>query len=516
MSNKASDHLFKLVKSLSKAEKRYFKIYTSRHTIGESNNYHQLFDFIDKMEEFDEEEVKAHFHGESFIQRLSIAKSRLYEAILKSLDAFYANSSIEARLKRTLHCVEILYKKSLYSQASKQLRSAKKLALKNEKFTSLIEIQVWEKYLIEKDNYEGIEERKLKQILGDDQDYIQKINAFVQLWHVKSALLNKLFKRGKARSKEEIKAFKEIIDKTMSKANFDSFSTDTKYLYYHIYSAYYFAIGDYASSYKYLVNNEELIRKHPKIFKEEPNIYASVLTNLIYVCQQEQKFDEAKAYLSTLRVLPEKLNIDKTEDLDLRLFASTYSIELTLYAITGEFEKGIELVPIVEEGLKLYENKYSAIRKASFYFNIAYLYFGMEDYSNSLKWVNKLLNDIDIDQTEDLHCFAQLLNLIIHIELSNERLLPYALRSTHRYLTTRNRVYKFESAFLLFLNKIIKAKNEEQEEAAYQNLLTEIEPLKNDPIESSVFEYFDFISWTKSKLHNKPFVQVVQEKIGNK
>jgi hypothetical protein len=512
MSNKASDHLYKLVKSLSKAEKRYFKIFTSRHTIGESNNYHQLFDYIDKMSEYDEELIKDHFKNESFIERLSIAKSRLYEAILKSLDGFYSNSSIEAKLKRTLHCVEILYKKSLYSQASKQLRSAKKIAIKHEKFTSLIEIQVWEKFLIEKDNYEEISEDQLNDILNQDEDYLGKISAYVQLWHIKSKLFHHLFKQGKARSADEIKKFKSIIDNTLDKVKFDDLSTDTKYMYYHIYSAYYFAIGDSEKSYKYLRLNEELIRANTLIFKEEPNIYASVLTNLIYVCQQQKKIDEAMSYLETLRVLPEKLQLDTNEDLDLRLFASTYSIELTLYALTGEFQKGIDLIPLVEEGLKLYEEKLSAIRKASFYFNIATLYFGVEDYNNSLKWLNKLLNDIDIDKTEDLHCFAQLLNLIVHIELNNERLLPYALRSTQRYLTTRNRVYQFETIFLQFLNKIIKVKDIEQEETAYELLLEGIEPLEKDAFESNAFEYFDFLSWAKSKRTKQLFGDIIKSK----
>ena len=70
MSNKASDHLYKLVKSLSKAEKRYFKIFTSRHTIGESNSYQEVFDYIDKMSDYDEQMIKEHFKDESFIERL--------------------------------------------------------------------------------------------------------------------------------------------------------------------------------------------------------------------------------------------------------------------------------------------------------------------------------------------------------------------------------------------------------------------------------------------------------------
>lgn len=38
MSNKASDSLHRLIKSLTKPEKRYFKVFSSRHVIGDQNN----------------------------------------------------------------------------------------------------------------------------------------------------------------------------------------------------------------------------------------------------------------------------------------------------------------------------------------------------------------------------------------------------------------------------------------------------------------------------------------------
>ena len=36
--------LFDLIKSMTMSEKRYFKIYSSKHTIGEKNEYIRLFD----------------------------------------------------------------------------------------------------------------------------------------------------------------------------------------------------------------------------------------------------------------------------------------------------------------------------------------------------------------------------------------------------------------------------------------------------------------------------------------
>ena len=128
MSNTISDNLHRLIKSMSKPEKRYFKVFCSRHIIGDENNYEVLFDAIDKQETYDEEKLLRKFKGKGFTERFSIAKNRLYVAILKSLDAFHSSSSVEAQLQRQLHAVEILYNKSLYDQSLKLLNSARKVA----------------------------------------------------------------------------------------------------------------------------------------------------------------------------------------------------------------------------------------------------------------------------------------------------------------------------------------------------------------------------------------------------
>lgn len=514
MSNKVSDHLFKLIKSLSKPEKRYFKIYSSRHTLGDKNNYQILFDAIDKQSAYDEDALKKRFAGEAFVNKFSIAKSRLYDAILRSLDAYHANSSTDAQLKRLLHNVEILYKKTLYTQSAKLLRSAKKMAIKYEKHTTLLEIQTWEKLLIEKDAYQHMGEKELQELLEQDRLVLKKVENYNEFWNIKSRLFDILNKKGKARSQEELHGFKEIIDTTLLQSEDAALYYETKYLYYHIYSAYYFGIGDYEKSYENLTKLVEHIESVIDKFKEEPNIYFSVLTNIIYVGSQLKRYDEVFMYLERLRNMPEKMLLQRNEDLDIKLFSSAYSIELTIYAHTGDFDKGIELIPIVEDGIKLYENKMPKVRKAWFYFSIAIIYFGAADYSGALKWINRLLNDIEIEESQDIHCFAQLLNLIIHLELGNQRLVPYALKSTQRYLSTRNRVYKFEEMMLNFISRILKVKSEEEATQAYAELHEQLQPLADDTFEKSAFEYFDFAAWAESKSTGRDFVDIIKGKAG--
>jgi len=505
MSNKVSSHLHQLIKSLSKAEKRYFKVYSSRHAIGGKNNYQLIFDAIDKQTEYDEEAIILKFKSEGFINKFSITKNRLYDHVLKSLDAFHSNSSINAQLKRQIHYAEILYKKSLYKQSAKQLKSAKKIAYKYEKHTSLIEIFMWEKLLVEKDNYTHTDTNGLSEILDEDQLVLEKISNYSQFWNIKSRLFQILHQQGRARSADELARFKSIIDNILLSSEDRALFFETKYLYHHIYSAYYFAAGDYQQCHIHLKKLLFYIEENKDKFKEEPNIYFSVLTNMIYVTSQLNDIEGSFSYLEKLRSLPETLLLKTNEDLDIKLFSSTYSIELTLHAIIGQFEKGLDLVPQIEEGFRLYGDKINSVRKAYIEANISIIYFCKEEYNSALKWSNQLLNNADIDQTLDIFCFTQILNLLIHLELENVRLAPYALKSAQRYLQTRNRTYKFESVMLAFIGTKLKCKSEEETELAYSKLYSDLIEIKSDPFEKAAFEYFDFIAWTRSKINKSSF-----------
>ena len=106
-----------------------------------------------------------------------------------------------------------------------------------------------------------------------------------------------LNKRGKARSQNELSDFKSIIDNTLLQSEDGALYYETKYLYHHIYSAYYFGIGDYENSYFHLVKNVDYIANNIDLFADEPNIYFSVLTNVIYVGIRLNKYAEAFNYL---------------------------------------------------------------------------------------------------------------------------------------------------------------------------------------------------------------------------
>ena len=513
MSKTTSDILFRFIKSLSPTEKRYFKLFASRHTIGNKNEYLKMFEAIDKMEAYDEAALRKTFRRLKAKNSFSIAKNRLYETILRSLDAFHSESSVDVQLRSQLHYAEILYKKSLYDECHKMLLKSKKLAIRYEKHSILLDIYKWEKKLIEKDGYATITEEGLMNLLEDDMLILDKINNYADFWNLKSRLFFKLNRYGKVRDLKELQEFKTIIDNVLLKSEEAALTYETRCLHAHIYSAYYFGTGDYYKSFDYIKKHLELMESTPEMLLEEPNKYFAALSNMIYLCTQLNKYKEIPLFLKRLKEIPVMLGKKTTEDLEIKLFSTSMSAELTLYIQTGQFKKAELLIPALINGLKKYKDKINKMREAFFYFNIAIVYFAIGKYNEALKWLNRLLNDSDLDANQDIHAFARIFDLVVHLEIGNNQLIPYTLRSVQRYLTKRKRMYKFETVFLDFVKVISRSPNESTKQKSFELLYNDLVKISKDPFEKPVFEYFDFLTWAESRLNKTGFAETLKRKM---
>src|SRR3982751_5620049 len=115
MPNRSTDPLFQLIKTLEKSEKRNFKLYATRNSSSDELKSVQLFDALDKMEEYDEASLLR--KNESIRkQQLSNLKAHLYKQILSSLRLINDEANIDIQLNEQMDYARILYNKGLYLQ----------------------------------------------------------------------------------------------------------------------------------------------------------------------------------------------------------------------------------------------------------------------------------------------------------------------------------------------------------------------------------------------------------------
>jgi hypothetical protein len=135
MANLNSDDLFKLIKSLTGGEKRFFKIYVSRYSAGKKNNYLRVFDAIDAQKEYNEDKL---LNTQRYIVKLPLVKTRLYKLLLESLESF--SGKIEYEIRSMLNQADFLLKKGLLEQQEKLLDKTLQLARDYYKYEYIAEI----------------------------------------------------------------------------------------------------------------------------------------------------------------------------------------------------------------------------------------------------------------------------------------------------------------------------------------------------------------------------------------
>ena len=94
---------------MSAAEKRYFK----RHFSSDKSLQTKLFDFINSMDEYEEEQVKEYFSDSNLAKNLKVYKVQLFDLLMKSLTSYHSKRNINSRIRIGLEEIEILHTRNV-------------------------------------------------------------------------------------------------------------------------------------------------------------------------------------------------------------------------------------------------------------------------------------------------------------------------------------------------------------------------------------------------------------------
>ncbi len=499
---KPSEDLFRLIKSLSPTEKRYFKRVAAQHVIGEGNNYVKLFSAIDRQEAYDEETIRKQFSGQSFTANLHVAKGYLYKLVKKSLLNYHAGSSADAELKDSLRFIDILFEKGLYAECGKEIARAKALASKYEQQLASAELSAWEIELMKTAPGSGQTEKESERSYDELYSSLELHKNAMEYNHAISRIFFSRKSKGLTRSKGDL-GTEELLGGNRKPGSFRA-----KYYYYTCLLSHSFMRNDYKKAAEHMKKQVQLLEDHPHQIEERPRAYSSSLGNLVLCLHNLRRFKEIPSLIAKLKALNTRSPL-----LNREIYYTSSLQELDLYIDTGYFEKAGQLVREIDARQDARDMR--AVKKwdeTHLHYSMAYACFGAGNYALAKKYINRIINDTSTIARSDLHCFARILNLLVHIELGDGDLLEYIVRSTYRYLYKRNKLFRFESSVLQFIRKQLPlVRTEKQLREAFVVLRKELSVIVKDPYEKTALTYFDFITWLDSKIEGKRFAEVMRE-----
>lgn len=507
---KPSTELFKLIKSLTKSEKRFFKLSSSLQA--GDKNYLKIFDYIEKQSVYDEEELKAAFAKETFIKHLPSEKNHLYKLVLKSLRSFYSEQSVISLLKQEMKNIEILYNKALYKECEKFVSRAKEIAKDYEKFYYWYELISWEKKLLEEAYESGEFSADLDQLVEEEELVIAKLRNLAE-YQVIYSKINLVFRSGGfTRNEAERRVVEDIADYHLIKGKNTAISTRAASMCYYIKGLCAATNRNYSDSYQFFNRTREILDSNPKIKEDSAQRYVMTLAHLLRCYIDSKDFENAQKMVADIRALETNKGFNST-DIQVKLFTNTYAQELTLMHAMGEFQKSVDLIPKIEELQLFFGEKINKEQEITLTYKKAYSYFGIGNYKKALYYVNLVLNDNEQNLRQDIYSFLRLFNLVLHFELENYDFLEYVIKSTNRFLSKQERDFEAESICIKYIKKLAKTNSNTEKISTLTLMKKELEGLIGNQSEGVLLEYFNITAWVHSKINKITFDQAVKEEL---
>jgi len=448
-SMKPTHDLFDLVHSLTKSEKRFFKLQSSLQA-GEKN-YVRLFDLLEKMDHYDEEFVKETFKGELFLKHLPSEKNHLFKLILKALRSYHAENSVRSILKQALKNVDILHKKGLFEECKKELKRAKKLAVSYEFFYYLFEIISWQKNILEEDYENGEFTQSIDEIAEEEAHVLSQLQNLAQ-YQALYGKVNAIFRSG---GFTPSKLHEEMLHEIMnSKLLADSsLATSIRSNCIRLYSLGFCAIAenDITKAAQYFQEVIDLFEKNEWLRDDKAKRYLRSLGQLLTCKVLLNDRAGATEIYKKLELLEDSEQFYDPDLIAFR-FRILKQIQVEMALMFDQKIQSDELFASIQQTKNVLSKEFEMMM----HYRLALYEFSCGHHQRALKHVNEIINNSDKELRQDIYGHVRVLNILIHLCLGNVDLVEYALKSTIRFYTQRERNHDADIHFLKVLRSYNK------------------------------------------------------------
>jgi hypothetical protein len=497
------EELVLLVNSLTKAEKRYFKLFTS--ILDGDKHYLTVFLLIEKGV-LDRKQVKEEFYNLYPKAAFDVSLKYLMKVILKSLRYSESQDQIDIYLLGQLLDIRQLYKKGIYNAFLSESEKFKELAIKYERHFMFLEVSYLEMEHFTRFNFPDISEEKLIEIQNKIKEVLDvelKVNNHLTLYQL---LLHRFLFKGVARSEMEMSNLNDLV--LTENAVFgtsigvDSFQSQQLHLLFQ--SVYFKVIGSPELSLEIYYDLDKLFQKNKLIWERNPLYYVYLIEGILLNLVALQEYNSMPFFIHRLH----QMNELHGEDTPMKAIA--YKFELLFHIWKGELAEANTLLNKIHpfmKALKLAGSSYAAKLE----YCQALVCFGLGDWKNCLRSISFVLHEKDTS-IEEYRNLARMIALLVHFEKQDYDYLEHEIRSFERALKKQGNYYKLEKALFEMLRNSMKQVDLELKKSALTKFKTTLNELAKDQYEARLIFLFDFQSWADAKTEGVSLVDLVKNK----
>jgi tetratricopeptide (TPR) repeat protein len=491
---KNNSDLFALIKSLDKAEKRQFNLF-SRIQRGEKH-YLRLFAELNSQVYYDEQKTKQKLGKDPLIKHWAVNKKYLYDRVLETLHYMRHRKDPDSEVGYLLECYKILREKGHPRQAIRFLRKAKRVATAADLFTRLYNIINQEYFDILLSSQHAADLKRIDRIIAERQEVLKRIENYSFVGDIFSRQRMWIRINGSVKTEQDRKSLYSLAAPLMSIGREHLLSDTARNLFNMAMADYHQALGEPEKALPFIhrhisdLRNSKLVKS--EVLIGELSTYLSLaLRNRIF-----KGYDEMLAIFKAQDYRP-------PEPFQYFIYERWFSFVVLGYCARGEFGQAVSFL---KKELLTFERHAANMSQWARLLNtyaVAYAFFGDGQYKKASAWIANILRSDETDL--ETYSYAKILQLFILIESQTDDSLDDQIRSLERHLKSRKRTFAIEIGLPAFLRQATSGS------LTKKDFATVLRKLKDESVAMRDFSfYFDLRSWLESKRKNIPFGQAIK------
>lgn len=485
--------VIRLVKSLSRVEKRQFKLATKKQT--GTKEYLDLFEIIDRRigaEPTGIREAFARMHPGSSIDN---ASRYLLRVLTDCLIQSKLKDDISFQLMHGMMRTRLLQERSLREESRKELKKLRSLAesSENDFFQYLLYRQ--ELDYISDNDFEHLSEKHLIEMQMESREVLKDLRNIHEHHSLYELLKYRLVHSGKILSEEKKKKLNDLILSEMGLVTGRTKSSYQSRKLHLLFQSYFFTdIGDYRSAMKTFSELNKLFEHHRNLWNHPPTDYLSALDGILDSLRTIGYHEDTPFYLDKLALLddpayPEyfRFMVRKTELI--------YRIARLIGQ--GKHAEAVAFIDTLDAAqLKAY-GQVDDEKQMELQLSLSMAYFGVRRFKKAQKHLSGIVITGKPSYQSVVYRVSLLLNILIDYETDNHDVMEYEIRSYKRMFQPG--ALKIEKLIFKTIQTHPDIKTPQKNSLLWKKMEPLARAIEKDKFESQLHKYFDFLGWVREK-----------------
>lgn len=499
------ENIFLLVKSLSKSEKRYFKLYANFQT--GDKVYITLFNLCDKLNS--PEEVITTFQQKYAKKSLEMAMKYLYGTLTDSLVRVKERHDIQQKIFNHISKASILVEKNLFNNAFFELDKAKRLASLFEFNVLLFHIRQQELIYQGMQNFEGMTERKLINKQMKLSELLKQIRSTHQHHQLYDILKHRILYKDLVRSDNQKKHLNDLVLSEyhlMGNSSYKGFEAIKLHLLFQ--ANYYLHAGNYKSAIRSYQEVITLFEENNYLILNPPIYYLNAINGILDSLHTMGLYEEMPFFIQKL------IDIEQGEyaiEFLMKVKCLIYLYKSFCLQNTGKFEKALQWL---EDNKATFIEKIELVEpilQLNVYLQMTTLYLYTEQIPLARKSMKKIVSFGKAFYMLPSYKTVRLVNLILQTELGNYDFVETEIQAIKRNIQHEKQAYQTEKLVFKYIQNSQLPVYGNTHQRIWKQLQKYIIAISQSKYERNILRDFNFVAWIESKFLKTPLKEIIYQ-----